>query len=475
MSLPLHFIRRAILTPRGFAALDSQAARLFGIETLIARAGWCVAREMIKRYPVARVLVLCGPGNNGRDGLAAAMTLARAGWVVRVAYYNKKSQRSPEDFAQAGIIEVPFSAAEAERADWVVDAVFGAGLSRPPDSTLILMLQASKRRVAIDVPSGIDGATGNVPDGMPVYDLTVTFVRLKPAHLLSHARSHMGQIVCRDIGIGDDLVATYAEDMFHNNPSLWDVPPMSATGHKYDRGIVSVVGGSVMMGATRLAVDGARRSGAGLVRIAAGEASTLYKIVAPPDVIIDSSPLETLLSDPRRKVWICGPGLTQDEVEASFSTLIASGCQIVADAGALSWARSKPEKLKGASVVTPHMGEFLRLINENPVDLIEAVRELAQMISAVVILKGASTIIAAPHRRVAINTHASPKLATAGSGDTLCGIIATLLACGMAPWEASCAAVWIHGEAGLQAGAWPPAEDLALHLGAARESVERRL
>ncbi|UYH51733.1 NAD(P)H-hydrate dehydratase [Candidatus Kirkpatrickella diaphorinae] len=475
MTLPHQFIQRAVLTPAEFAALDAAAARTIGMETLIARAGWCVAREVRSRFAPSRVLILCGPGNNGRDGQETARNLARAGWDVDVAFYPDTPQSPPEWLARAGVTMVPFTVEEASRADLVIDAVFGAGLNRPADAAVISVLRAARRRVAIDVPSGVDGATGHLPDDAPEYDLSVTFVRLKPAHLLAPARFMMGEILCCDIGMDDALVAQYAGQMFHNGPELWDVPTMSLTGHKYDRGIVSIIGGAVMPGATRLAVDGARRSGAGLVRIAAGPSAPLYHVVAPADVIVDAAPLETLLDDARRKCWICGPGLTEDEVGASFDILVGAGRQIVADAGALAWAGSAPEKLRGATIITPHMGEFARLFGGKPRDLIAAARRVAVSTGAVVILKGASTVIAAPDGRIAINTHASPKLATAGSGDTLSGVIATLLACGMAPWEAGCAAVWIHGEAGCRAGPWPPAVELAQHLGAARESAERRL
>lgn len=475
MSLPHQFIQKAVLTPAEFAALDAAAAQIIGIKTLIARAGWCVAREVMSRYAACRVLILCGPGNNGRDGEETAKIMARAGWDVYVAFYRKAVQPLPEWLAREGIVAVPFTVEEAARADLVIDAVFGAGLNRPPNAAVISVLRAAQRRVAIDVPSGVDGATGDLPDDAPEYELTVTFVRLKPAHLLAPARFMMGDIVCRDIGMDDALVASHAGQVFQNSPELWKIPAMSVTGHKYDRGIVSIIGGAVMPGATRLAVDGARRSGAGLVRIAAGPSTPLYHIVAPADVIVDAAPLETLLDDARRKCWICGPGLTKDEVGASFDILVGAGRQIVADAGALAWAGSAPETLRGATVITPHMGEFARLFGGKPRDLIEAAGRAAVTTGAVIVLKGASTLIAAPDGRVAINIHASPKLATAGAGDTLSGVIATLLACGMAPWEAACAAVWIHGEAGLRAGPWPPAEEFAHHFGAARESVERRL
>ncbi len=237
--------------------------------------------------------------------------------------------------------------------------------------------------------------------------------------------------------------------------------------HKYRRGVVSLCAGQVMPGATRLAAAGARASGAGLVRISAGQGAEAYRLGAP-GLVIDEAPLEALLEDDRRKVWLCGPGLTEGEVEASLPVLLRAGRIVLADAGALGWAGECPARLEGVAVITPHIGEFTRLFGSPGDDPVMAVREAARQIGATVVLKGAVSIIAAPDGRVALNDHASPALATAGSGDTLSGVIATMLAAGMATWEAACAGVWLHGEAGLRAGNWPIVEALDSHLGDAR-------
>ena len=251
---------------------------------------------------------------------------------------------------------------------------------------------------------------------------------------------------------------------------MWHLPIPGPESHKYTRGVVSICAGESMPGATRLCAGGARAAGAGLVRVAAGAGAAAYKLGAP-GLIIDDAPLTALLEDKRRRVWVCGPGLTEAEVQATLPVLLAAGKDILADAGALSASAGAPEKLKGVAVITPHIGEFTRVfgpIGSNPP---EHVRQAAQQINAVVVLKGASTMIAAPDGRLAINNHATPALGTAGSGDTLSGVISALLAAGMPAWEAACAGVWLHGEAGRQAGPWPVAEDLDLHLGAAREKA----
>ncbi|MFT9399553.1 ADP-dependent NAD(P)H-hydrate dehydratase, partial [Acetobacter sp.] len=209
-----------------------------------------------------------------------------------------------------------------------------------------------------------------------------------------------------------------------------------------------------------------------LVRIAVGQGADLYRAGAP-GLVVDDAALPSLLEDARRKVWVCGPGLTEREVEETLPLLIAAQKTVLADAGALSAYAGVPEKLRGVAVITPHMGEFAKLFGPVDKDLPSAVRKAAQDLNAVVVLKGPTTLIAAPDGRMALNTHASPALGTAGSGDTLSGVIAALLAAGMPAWGAAGAGVWLHGEAGLQAGAWPLAEDLDRYLGPAREKATK--
>jgi hydroxyethylthiazole kinase-like uncharacterized protein yjeF len=191
-------------------------------------------------------------------------------------------------------------------------------------------------------------------------------------------------------------------------------------------------------------------------------------------MIVDDGPLEVLLEDARRHVWVCGPGLTEEEVTGTLPRLVEAGRCVLADAGALSAAAGQPDALRGVAVMTPHIGEFTGVFGAVGDDAPARVRQAARQTGAVVVLKGASTLIAAPDGRLAINIHATPALGTAGSGDTLSGVIAAMLAAGMPAWEAACAGVWLHGEAGLHAGPWPVAEDLDRHLGAARAEAARR-
>ncbi|WP_122049442.1 NAD(P)H-hydrate dehydratase [Asaia bogorensis] len=471
-ALPLRF---CLPDPAQCAAMDDMASHSIGIEALMERAGWAVAQAVKTRFAPCRVLVLCGPGNNGGDGYVAARYLERAGWPVQVAALA--APRAGTVAAQAAARfhgrHVAFDRESAARADLVVDAVFGAGLDRAPSDDVMTVLASAKKLVAIDLPSFVNGRTGELlvsedaSRDVPDYLMSVTFVRPKPGHVLYPARSICGEVICADIGMPEDCVAHAAPDMWLNHPALWAIPAMSPDDHKYSRGVVSLCGGAVMPGATRLAAAGARASGAGLVRISAGKAAQAYRLGAP-GLVVDDAPLPALLEDERREVWLCGPGLTPEEVEAALPSLLRAGRIVLADAGALGWADGVPEKLRGVSVITPHIGEFTKLFGAPGSDLAGAARAAAEKLDCVVLLKGAVSIIAAPDGRVMLNDHASPALATAGSGDTLAGVIATMLAAGMPAWEASCAGAWLHGEAGMKAGNWPVVEALDTHLGDAR-------
>jgi hydroxyethylthiazole kinase-like uncharacterized protein yjeF len=213
-----------------------------------------------------------------------------------------------------------------------------------------------------------------------------------------------------------------------------------------------------MTGAARLAADAARRAGAGMVTIAARGGGDVYR-AGSPGLLVNEAPLAELLQDTRRHVWVCGPGLGADTARSALPALIAAQRCVVADADAFSAFAGDPDAFRGAAVLTPHAGEFARVFGEAG-DRLEAARAAAARTGAVVLLKGADTIIAAPDGRAAINASAPPWLATAGAGDVLAGIIAGLLAQGMQAWEAAAAGAWLHGQAAMLAGPGMVAEDL---------------
>lgn len=447
-----------LLTPAEMAQADAHAvAAGTPVATLMERAGWAVAQAIRTRLRPCRVLVACGPGNNGGDGYVAARLLAREGWPVAVApSAPPRGDATPAAASWHGPT-VPLHPDQAARADLVIDALFGAGLTRPIGPDITAFLAAAPRIAAIDVPSGLDGTTGQPQGQVTPAELTVTFHRRKPGHLLLPGRSLCGELVLADIGIPS---GTPAARTWRNTPLLWDRPHPGLSDHKYTRGHVTILGGASMTGAARLAAAAARRIGAGMLTIASPpEAAAIYR-AGDPGVIVDTAPLATLLADTRRTVWIAGPGLGPEAARQALPILLAAGRQTVIDADALTACAGAPEALRGATILTPHAGELARVFGPPGADRLAAARAAAAQTGAVVLLKGADTIIAAPDGRAAINDNAPPFLATAGAGDVLAGLIAGLLAQGMPPWEATCAAAWHHGAAASRAGAGLIAEDL---------------
>jgi ADP-dependent NAD(P)H-hydrate dehydratase / NAD(P)H-hydrate epimerase len=460
----LHTIagRPELLTPEEMARADAAAPAL-GVpgKVLMANAGRAVARSVQARFRPCRTLVLAGPGNNGGDGYMAARLLQQEGWPVSLAALAPP--RAGSDAAEAAMHwrgpSAQFAPAEAARCELVIDAVFGAGLARDVDGVVADTLRAARQVVAVDVPSGLDGATGGVRGYAPVAALTVTFFRLKPGHLLLPGREICGEIVLADIGLPDAVLQQIHPGTCANLPELWRLPTPGLQSHKYSRGHVTVVGGTTMTGAARLAADAARHGGAGLVTIAAAGRGDIYRTGAP-GVLVSDAPLADLLQDKRRHVWVCGPGLGPDAARATLPVLLSAGRCVVADADVFSAFAGDPEALRGAAVLTPHAAEFARAFGAPGADRVAAARAAAARTGGVVLLKGADTIIAAPDGRVAINASAPPWLATAGSGDVLAGLIAGLLAQGMVPWDAAAAAAYLHGRAAVLAGPGLVAEDL---------------
>lgn len=454
-----------LLTPAEMAQADRLAvATGHPIADLMQAAGRAVARQVALRFRPCRTLVLCGPGNNGGDGYVAARLLAARGWPVAVAALAPPHGSAMEAAQDWHGPTVPFTPGEATRAGLVIDAVFGAGLTRALSDAVTATLAAARTIVAVDVPSGLDGATGQPLGEVAGAALTVTFFRCKPGHLLLPGRGLCGELVLADIGLPDAVLATLRPRTFRNGPGLWRVPWPGAADHKYTRGHVTVLGGAAMTGAARLCADAARRSGAGLVTIAATGNADLYRAGAP-GVLIDEASVPDQLADLRRNVWVCGPGLGK-QAAAALPLLLKSGRRVVVDADGLGACAGRPEALRGAAVLTPHAGEFARVFGPIGPDRLVACRAAAALTGAVVLLKGADTVIAAPDGRAAINADAPPWLATAGAGDVLAGIIAGLLAQSMPPWEAACAGAWLHGQAAVRAGPGLLAEELAGHLAA---------
>jgi hydroxyethylthiazole kinase-like uncharacterized protein yjeF len=325
----------------------------------------------------------------------------------------------------------------------------------------------------VDVPSGLDGKTGQVLGYAPQAALTISFFRLKPGHVLLPGRALCKETLLTNIGLPEAVLEGIAPRCWRNHPSLWALPSLGVSAHKYTRGHLTILAGASMPGAARLAASAARRLGAGLVTLHAENLhlAAMLRADAPGQLVSDAT-LDALLADERRKVWLVGPGLLPHEAtRAAMRSVIVAGKMLVADAGALMAAAEAPDLLRGAAVITPHAGEFARLFGAPGADRLAATRAAAARHGAVVVLKGPDSIIAAPDGRVIINDNAPPSLATAGTGDILAGAIASLLTEGMAPFEAAAAGVWLHG-AGAASG--PPgliAEDLPTLIAKARHDL----
>ncbi|TCH97265.1 NAD(P)H-hydrate dehydratase [Roseococcus sp. SYP-B2431] len=455
-----------LLTPGEMAEADRLAGNG---PALMEAAGRAVAMAIRQRFRPRRTLVLAGPGNNGGDGYVVARLLEQAGWDVAVAAVAPP--RDGSDAAQAAARwRGPRRGLEAiGRAGLVVDALFGAGLARDFEGPAAEALRTCGAPVvAVDVPSGLDGATGAVRGFAPQAVLTVTFFRAKPGHLLLPGRDLCGELVVADIGLPASVLEAIRPRTFANGPSLWALPRPGAGSHKHSRGHVTVISGREMAGAALLAARAARRAGAGLVTLACGDAASaaLHRLAEPGALVIEaegsSALLDAILADARRDTILAGPGLPPDEAtREAVSRCLAADRKLVADAGALTAFAGDPDGLRGAAILTPHAAEFARLFGPAGDDRLAAVRAAAADIGGVVLLKGSDTVISAPDGRAAINHNAPPWLATGGTGDVLAGLAAALLAQGMPAFEAACAAAWIQGEAARKIGPGLLAEDLA--------------
>ncbi len=476
----------ALLTPDEMGRADRLAVeRGTPSLTLMENAGRGVAREARNLLGAGRrVVVLCGPGNNGGDGFVAARYLAEGGSEVHVALLGERAVLNGDAAVMAqrwGGDVAPLSPAAINGADVVVDAMFGAGLTRPLSGIAAEVVQALNAStvplLAVDVPSGLDGNTGQALGPVVEATRTVTFFRRKPGHLLMPGRALCGPVVVDDIGIPDGVLADIGVQAWANAPALWstEFPWPRLDGHKYSRGHALVVSGpAAHAGAARLGARGALRVGAGLVTVA-----------SPPDAIpVNAAQLTAImltafdgaaglgriLEDKRKNAVLLGPALgVGPPTRQLVGTALASGAATVLDADALTSFADAPDALFAAVasdaarpvVMTPHDGEFARLFPGSAAGCkLARARDAARRSGAIVVLKGPDTVVAAPDGRAAINDNAPPWLATAGAGDVLGGFVAGLLAQGMLAFAAACAAVWLHGAAAAAFGPGLIAEDL---------------
>jgi len=492
-------MRNELLSPAEMAEADRLAIAAGPLDGygLMQRAGEAVAAVVLARYPAAtKVHVLCGPGNNGGDGYVVARLLAEAG--VDVSVWAEGEPRTGSDAAIAAAKctpkRRPLSAFTAEANALVVDALYGAGLSKPLSgdarSAVEIAAKLDLPVIAVDLPSGVSGESGDSLGTAFRASVSVTFARKKPGHLLLPGRARCGEIVVADIGIGDDVIARVAPRAFENKPVLWleDFPVPAIDAHKYKRGHVGVFsGGPSATGAARLAALAAARSGAGAVTVLSPanamhvNAAHLTSIMLRKTDAIED--VHDFLGDRRSSSFVLGPGFGVGDRARDFALAVLGRTRqeggvegLVLDADGITSFRNVGSKLYDAVskpdapalVMTPHEGEFGRLfpdiLSDKSLSKLAKARAAARRANAVIVYKGADSVIASPDGRAAINSNGAAWLATAGSGDVLAGTIAGLLAQAMPAFEAACAGVWIHAEAGSRFGPGLIAEDLPLAM-----------
>ena len=465
---------RHILTVGEMAQAD-QAAVAMGIPVteLMARAGAAVVEVVCERFSPRPTAILCGPGDNGGDGYVVARLLAERGWTVWVERAGAPKSSGAIWAAGDWTGETYELGASDRKADLIIDGLFGAGLTRALEGPAAVFAKATEQRadqiVAIDLPSGLNGDTGRAVGDVAVWaGLTITFHAKKVGHVLEPGQSRCGEVVVADIGL-----APSPNHLIENSPEAWlrQFPWPTANSHKHARGRMIVVSGEAWnTGAARLAARAGLRMGAGLVTV----------LSAPDALPINAAHLEAVMLRPFGTEFelelacadadaaVIGPAAGVSESTLLNTLALArTGAALVIDADAITVFRDDPEELFSAldvdDVLTPHLGEFERLfpgiLMATP-ERITAVRRAAKTADAVVLLKGADTVIAHPDGRACVNANGSPWLATAGSGDVLAGFIAALIAQGMDSFDAACAGAWIHAEAAELHGPGLISEDL---------------
>jgi hydroxyethylthiazole kinase-like uncharacterized protein yjeF len=466
---------REIITVSEMRAID-RAALAAGVTTLMERAGRAVAEAIVQRFAPRPTAVLTGPGANGGDGWVAARALREFGWPVWVETLAPRETLSGDAAkAAAAWSGDTFRIGECDRAgELFVDALFGAGLTRPLEGEAARLARtlsgAPERVVAVDVPSGLDGDTGEPLDDVCFRaGLTITFVRKKPAHVLMPGRSFCGEVVVADIGAGEAAVAAQGLKLWENDPSLWSLPWPEPEAHKHARGHVIVAsGGRARTGAARLAARAALRAGAGLVTVLSPTDALAENAANTTAIMVREAGDEGAYAEAARtaQCMVIGPAFgarkpEYERLEAAMAT--QDRCPLVLDADALTLLAPITHGFAAHDVLTPHVGEFRRAfpgIYSSSETHIDAARAAAAYARCVVLFKGPATVIAAPDGRAIVNTTGTPFLATAGAGDVLAGMIAGLIGQGMASFEAAAGAAWLHGKVAERLGPGLIAEDL---------------
>ncbi len=466
---------RPILTPKEMIAAE-QAVIDAGTSgfALMQRAGEAAAEFVHAHWPAGRIQVLCGPGGNGGDGFVAAVRLAKFWRQVEVFCTHPVAELQGDAAKAAALWEGPVRPLEEAislQTDIVLDALFGAGLTRPLDGAAAALAQRGGRVISIDVPSGLDGYTAQPLGPCFRAEGTISFAALRPAHVLLPGAVFCGGVMVADIGLPVET------RLVENSPALWapQLPQPGLGVHKHQRGHLKVVtGGPLNTGAARLAARAGLRAGAGLVTLLCPpEAALINAAHVSAIMLAPFTTSEDLLAQAgNASAIIIGPAAgLGPATRANVEALLTSEAKLLLDADALSVFAEDPDVLfrglRPGDILTPHAGEFQRLFGDllsESGNKVEAVRAASAKAGCVILLKGADTVIAQPDSNAIVNTHATRWLATAGSGDALAGIIAGFMAQGVDTFLAAAIGAWLHGEAGRRVGAGLIAEDIEAQL-----------
>lgn len=421
------------------------------VDELMRRAGQGAAQMIWRISADQPTLVLCGPGNNGGDGYVIAQWLLEKGVDVCVAA-PLEPKTDAARHAKSLWRGPTLSLAAAQTAAQFVDCLFGTGLTRAVGDDwfdhFMRLFTGARRRVAIDLPSGVESDHGTLLNEIQPFDITIALGAFKPSHFLEPARSMMGDLVGIDIGIEAS-----------SQLAILPKPRLSGPGphdHKYSRGLVAVVAGA-MPGAAQLAALAAQKSGAGYVKIFAPSGFPAPHSSIVVETVADVDELKQKLADDRISALVVGPGLGRDDhANALLDAALTTEAPLLIDADALMIAGSRFCELVAGrmaeTVVTPHAGEFARLTSDSLADKIDDSRKLAAQSGCHILLKGSDSVIASPDGAASISALSCPWLSTAGTGDILAGIIASRLASGASGYRAACEGQWLHSRAARLAG-----------------------
>ncbi len=467
--MPTSSHRNQLYTVAQVRALDRQAIEVLGVPgfELMRRAAWAALSSLRRHWPEARrIVVHCGPGNNGGDGFLLAVLAREAGLHAEVLALGDVSSGDAGSARQAwkdagGAVRRWQVGDDLPAADVHVDALYGTGLRRAPEASVAALIEAINASgapvLALDVPSGLDADTGHVPGAAIRAAVTVSFIAAKRGLHTGRAAAHVGVPELDGLGLPESLWQDEVPDA--HLLAATQLPPRARDAHKGANGHVLAIGGEHGMGgAIRLCGEAALRAGAGLVSVATRAEHIVALNAARPELMahgVDGpQALEPLLA--RASVLALGPGLGQGAwSHALWLTALDSNKPLVLDADGLNLLAREPRRFAQPAVLTPHPGEAARLLGstvaEVEADRFAAARALAERHGAVVVLKGAGSLVAAPDGRLDVCPWGNPGMASGGMGDLLTGVVAALLAQGCDAWQAACLGVGLHARAGDRA------------------------